>query len=401
MPVYSCRVGRPDGTVSVERIEAEDPAGARARLRELGYLIFSVRPQLTGWAFFARKRHYHFGQQEFLMFTQELSALLKAGIPILKSIDLLMDRASHSGFREALRHVRDKVKGGLSLSEAMGQHPLYFPELCVASLRSGEQTGTIVGMLTRYIAYAQRMIAVKSKIRTATVYPIFLIVTGVAVIVFLMLYVVPSFSEIYRDAKVELPLLTRWMLAVVGFSQRYGLWVVAAGVVVAIGLRILANAQRSRAWVHRWLLLVPFVGEGIRTQHIISLARTLSTTLLGGIPLVPALRMVQSSMTNQLFANRVAMVADDVTTGTGLARSMERSHLLPKLSIEMIEVGETAGALPQMLAHVADFHEAELDRQLQRLIWIEPAILIIMGAMVAFIVIAIYLPIFQLAGTIG
>ncbi len=401
MPVYSCRVARSDGTVSIERIEAEDADRAKARLQELGYLIFSIRPRLTDWASLFRRRSHRFGPQDFLVFNQELSALLKAGVPILKAMDLLIDRAGHDGFQQTIRAVRDRVKGGAALSEAMGQFPQYFPELYVASLRSGEQTGNIVEMVSRYMIFLRRMIAVRGKIRSAMTYPLFLITIGVGVIAFLMLYVVPSFSEVYRDAKVELPLLTRGLLALVGLVRHQLVWLVGGVATVAIAVRLFVTGQRPREWIDRWILYLPVIGESIRMHHVIGLTRTLSTTLSGGIPLVPALQMVQASMTNRLFADRVAQVTDEVTSGSGLAQAMGRANLLPRMSVEMVEIGETAGALPEMLAEIAEFHEGELDRLLQRLMtWIEPVVLIIMGGVVALIVIAMYLPIFYLAGTI-
>jgi type IV pilus assembly protein PilC len=399
MPLYLCRVARTDGTISVERVEAEDADRAKARLQELGYLIFSIRPNLTDWSALFGRGH-RFAQRDFLIFSQELSALLKAGIPILRSLDLLIDRASHHGFQQTLRQVRERVKGGASLSDAMGEHPIFFPELCVASIRSGEQTGTVVEMLARYMVFLQRMITITSKVRSAMVYPIFLIAVGIAVIMFLIVYVVPQFTEVYQDAQVEMPLMTLWLLAVVEIVGRTWLWLLAGIAVVLVAARWMASRKETKAWVDRWVLHLPFIGEGVKAQHVIGMTRTLATTLQGGIPLVPALRMVQSSMTNGLLASRVADVADAVTQGSGLAPAMARVRLMPRLSLEMIEVGEAAGALPQMLAEVAEFHETELDRQLQRLIWIEPIILLVMGAMVAFIVISVYLPIFRLAGAI-
>ena len=402
MPVYSCRVARSDGTVSVERIEAENVDRAKARLQELGYLIFSIRPRLTDWTALFRRRSHRFGHQEFLVFNQELSALLKAGVPILKSVELLVDRTGHAEFQSTLREVRDRVKGGAALSEAMGQFPRYFPELYVASLRSGEQTGNIVEMVSRYMAFLRRMIAVRGKIRSAMTYPLFLMTVGIGVIGFLLLYVVPSFSEVYREAQVELPLLTRGLLALISALRHRTVWLIAGGVAAAaIASRFLVKGWWPQDWIDRWILHLPVIGESIRMHHVIGLTRTLSTTLSGGIPLVPALRMVRASMTNRLFADRVAQVTDEVTSGSGLAHAMERARLLPRMSIEMVEIGETAGALPEMLAEVAEFHEGELDRLLQRLMtWIEPVILIMMGGVVALIVIAMYLPIFYLAGTI-
>ena len=400
MPIYSCRVARADGTTSIEQIEAESEERARAHLQGLGYLIFSIRPRFPAWLSFSG-RGSHFGLQEFLVFNQELAALLKAGVPILRALDLLIDRASHTGFHQTLADVRNRVKGGAALSEAMRAFPQFFPELYVASLRSGEQTGHVVEVLTRHIVFLRRMNAVRTKVRSAIAYPIFLLVVGACVIVFLMLYVVPSFAEVYRDAKVELPWLTRLFLGIVVLIKQYGLLLVVGLAGAAAAARFLLSGPQVRTRLHQWIFYLPVIGESIRVHHIIGMTRTLGATLQGGIPLVPALRMVQGSMTNGLFATGVAGVADEVTAGGGLARAFGRTELLPRMSVEMIEVGETAGALPEMLSEIAEFHEGELDRLLNRLMtWIEPAILLLMGGVVALIVIAMYLPIFYLAGAL-
>ncbi len=400
MPVYSCRVGRSDGTVSVERIEAESVERATARLQELGYLIFSVRPRLTEWMGLAN-RSVRFGMQEFLIFNQELSALVKAGIPILRTLDLLIDRALHPGFREVLTQVRDLVKGGASLSEAMGRFPRYFSDLYVASLRSGEQTGHVVEVVARHIAFLRRMYAIRTKVRSAMTYPLFLIGVGLVVIAFLMLYVVPSFAEVYRDARVELPLLTRGFLAVVRVMRHQLFWLLGGVAATVVAIRVLVARARMRTWWHYWLLRLPVVGRTVRLHYLIGMTRTLAMTLQSGIPLVAALRMVQASSTNQFFTTGVAQVTDAVVGGSGLAQAMGRAKLLPRMSVEMVEIGETAGALPEMLNEISEFHEGELDRLLSRLMtWIEPTILLVMGGLVALIVVAMYLPIFYLAGTI-
>jgi type IV pilus assembly protein PilC len=400
MPVYTCRVGRADGTVSIERIEAESAERATARLQDLGYLIFSVRPRMAEWSKLAG-RSSRFGLQEFIIFNQELSALLKAGIPILRTLDLLIDRSVHPGFRDTLAKVRDLVKGGASLSEAMSRFPAYFSDLYVASLRSGEQTGHVVDVIGRHLSFLRRMSAIKGKVRSAMAYPIFLVSVGMVVITFLMLYVVPSFADVYRDAKVELPLLTRMFLAFVQVVRHQGLWVLGGMVLLALAVRFAVMKVQARSWWHRWLLRLPVIGRTVRLHYLIGMTRTLAMTLQSGIPLVTALRMVQASSTNLVFTTGVAQVTEAVVGGSGLAQAMGRAKLLPRMSVEMIEIGETAGALPDMLNEVSEFHEGELDRLLSRLMtWIEPTILLIMGGLVAIIVIAMYLPIFYLAGTI-
>jgi len=400
--MFDCRVAKTDGSIAEERIEAEDERAVRVQLEGKGYLVFSVKPLQAlslfslHWTF--RKRLH---PREFLVFNQELLALIRAGLPIIRVLDILIGRASHPAFQAALVGVRDGVRGGLSISEAMSRYPTYFSGLYISSIRAGERSGNLVEILQRHLTYLKRMLMVRKKVLSALMYPSFLLVVGISVVIFLLTYVMPTFMEIFKDSDTQLPLATQRLIWVVGFLQNYFLYLLIA----FIGLVVLVYQGYQIPWGRRWLdsmiLKVPVIGQVVQRHYLITLSRTLSTTLAGGIPLVPALGMVTEALPNQVWSKKVFEVSERVQEGVSLSHSLERSQTFPKMSLEMIDVGENSGSLVEMLGEVADFHEDELDLYLGRATtWVEPIMLLFMGIVVGAIVISMYLPIFQLAGTI-
>jgi type IV pilus assembly protein PilC len=403
MPTFVCRIGNADGTVLEERLEAEDEADARSRLDRRGVVVFAVKPTgyfkawSSGWPALQRR----LPPREFLVFNQELLVLIKAGLPIMRALEILAARSGIGAFQGVLTDVRERVRGGSALADAMAAHPRHFSELFVASLRSGERSGNVVEMLTRYQAFMKRMLAVRKKVLSALSYPAFLLAVGVGVIVFLLTFVMPTFLDVYREARSELPVATRWLMAVVDFARQWALLLALGVVAAAVALRLWRRTVRGRRVMDRLLLGAPLIGPVVRTHYTISVSRTLATILAGGIPLVSALRMVTDSVPNRIVAEHIGRVIERVKTGTGLAAAFSVDGFMSRMTLEMIEVGESTGALEEMLNQVADFHEDELDRTLTRITtWVEPALLLTMGLLVAAVVVTMYLPIFNLAGTI-
>jgi type IV pilus assembly protein PilC len=403
MPTFVCRIGKADGTVLEERLQADDAADAKNRLERRGMVVYAVKPLGTlkawspDWIGLSRR----ISPQEFLVFNQELLVLIKAGLPILRALDLLAARSGHAGFRQMLADVRERVRGGTALADALAVHPRHFSELYVASLRAGERSGNIVEMLTRYQVFMKRVLAVRRKVVSALSYPAFLLAAGAGVIVFLVAFVMPTFLDVYREAKTDLPVATIWLMAAVDFLRHWAV-VLAAGIVaVVVAFRLWRRTEPGRRLTDRWWVRSPIVGTIVRTHYTISISRTLATILAGGIPLVAALRMVEDSTPNREMSAHVARVIERVKNGSGLAQAFSVDGFMPRMTLEMIEVGEATGALEEMLNQVAEFHEEELDRALTRIsTWIEPAMLLTMGVLVAAVVITMYLPIFNLAGTI-
>ena len=402
MPTFVCKIGTADGRVLEKEFEGANRVMLRETLEEQGFHVFEIK-----------KRHFQFlysknlgggrpGSRRFLSFNQELVVLLRSGLPILQVLDTLLERMEGGGLFDVLREVRDDIKGGSILSEAFGKFPRFFPPLYIASIKAGERTGDLPVTLGRYIAYQKRVEALKAKVRSASFYPILLTVAVVCVLTFLILYVIPSFTQIYADAKVQLPLVTRILI---GFSTNFTRSLpLLVPLLLVLGFLLAGFLRSDRgllAW-HRLQLRLPFFGELARDYSLAGFCRTLGTTLSSGMPMVPALQMSRGTLNNRHLEAAMARATRRVEEGTSFSSALDQSAIFPIIALRMIGVGETSGALADMLGDVADYYEGEVERRLDRLTtMIEPAMMLIMGLLIGGIVIAMYIPIFQLAGTVG
>jgi type IV pilus assembly protein PilC len=402
MPIFTYKVGREDGSILVKEVEAEDGEMLRHELEESGYLVLQLKRRHAfsfgaGFTGVARK----IKSEDFLIFNQELMVLLKAGLPIVQSLDILLERTPNAFFKEALSDVKAEVRGGKALSDAMGKHPRFFPELYTNSLRAGERTGNLPEVLERFIAYLKQMITVKRHIISAVTYPIFLIGFTVILMAVLLTYVVPSFSEIYSDFKAELPLPTVILMNFTRFLRSYVLIFAGALVLAVYGFRVWYRTPKGRRVVDAQLLRAPLLGAVIQGYVISTMTRTLATILAGGIPMLQALEMVAKSVTNREVSQSLEYTQERVREGMSLAGALEETGIMPPMTLRMIEVGEATGALETMLNNISSFYEEEVTVKVQRLTnLIEPVIMLGLGLVVGSIVIIMYLPIFELAGTV-
>ncbi len=403
MALYAYRVARPDGSILEGQIEGDEEQFVRAKLEGQGLLVFRLQRRgaagsrpLPGVSAF---RGLPLG--EFLVFNQELLALIKAGLPVLRVWDLLIERARHQGFQQALRMVRQDIRGGSSASEALAKHPSYFSELYVATIKAGEQSGNLVDVLQRFITYLKLMIGLRQKVAKALAYPGFLVLVGVAVVGFLLSYVMPTFVSVYAETAKSLPAATQLLIDLVSTVKVY----VVPGFALCIALLLAGRAYYATVNGHlvidRFLLRAPVLGAIFIKHHTIQLARTLGTILAGGTPLVEALHITKSAISNRFIAAGVADAVDEIREGTTLAAALDRPKVFPKLAMEMLSVGEETGSLEAMLHDIAEFYEGDLDLRLTQLTtWIEPVLLLIMGVVVGGIVVIMYLPVFQMAGNV-
>ena len=399
---FHYKAARCDGTIVESRMVSDNESSVRAQLDHQGLLVLSLQSSKGGAGRLGLGR---FGQRvslrEFLIFNQEFLALIKAGLPILKTFDLLAERATNHAFQNSLQGVRREIRGGASISDAMALYPAHFAELYRATLRSGEHTGALADVLQRYIAYLKMVIAVREKVVKALAYPVFLIVVGLAVVAFLLIYVMPTFADIYSQSKAELPGPTKLLLSVVQSIHVWMPWAVGGLIAAILATSYWIRTPAGRVQFDRVSLHVPLVGDVLRKNEIIRMARTLSAILGGGIPLLHALGITAGAMTNRVIAQALQRTTARVRDGMGLAASLQQERLLPQMMLEMIEVGETTGALEPLLRDVAEFQEAQLDLRLNQLTtWIEPVLLLIMGVIVGGLVVVMYLPVFEMAGTV-
>jgi type IV pilus assembly protein PilC len=401
MASFLCKIGTSDGRVVEREFEAAGLDLLRESLEEQGFTVFRIRRNLFrlpggrgGFRLLSGRR--------FLSFNQELLVLLRSGLPILKVLDTLIERFEPGRMLEVLREIRENVRGGSSLSDAFGNFPHVFPPLYIASLRAGERTGDLPVTLARFIAYQKRVEAIRAKVRSASFYPALLGVATVTVVLFLLLYVIPTFTQIYADANVELPLITRMLILAAEGMTRLVPFLVPLAVVAFIGLRLFAGTGRGQLLIDRLKLALPFFGALQIDYALAGFARTFGTVLASGIPVVQAMQMSKGTLNNRILEEKISQTVRRVEEGSAIAAALEMAGFVPLIALRMIGVGESTGSLGEMLAEVSSYYESEVERRLDRLTTlIEPLMMVGMGLVVGGIVVAMYIPIFQLAGTAG
>jgi type IV pilus assembly protein PilC len=391
------------GEIRSQVAEAASEAEARERFVREGYLVYSVKPRLlaTGAAAGLSGRRKKLDIEKFLIFNQQFLTLIKAGLPILKSLDLLADRLTDPKLGQHVKAVRDEVRTGALLSEAF-EHQAVFPPMYVTSVMAGEKSGALNEVLDRYINYQKMALAVRKKLMLSLLYPSVLVVLVIALIVFLVTYVVPNFAALYSSMSTQLPPLTQILIAVGTTARDYILVFVGALVAAFIAFRLWARSETARLQIDSVKLRTPLAGEIWIKYQVAQFSRVLSTLLVGGIPLVQALGTASESIGTPLLARALDKAVRMVREGQSLSSALSSTGIFPGLAIDMIEVGESTGALAQMLNSVAEFYEDDVNTRMQAaLSLIEPAIMIFMGIFVAFVLIALYLPIFSIADTLG
>lgn len=390
MPLFTYKAVREDGTTVIEEAMAAEAAELRQTLEAKGFLVLDVRKKK---AVLGKRKG---SAKDFLIFNQEFSTLIKAGLPILQGLELLHHRSGQGPFHAVLSDIIQDIKGGKALSDAMAVHPAYFPPLYTATVRAGEQSGALVDVLRRFIVYQKKMLAVKRKLVTALAYPVFLVIALIAVMSIFILYVIPNFTQMYGDVK-DLPALTALMIAATQNLATYAPFIGAALAAGAAGLYFWQRTAAGKRTLDGIKLKVP-LARTLLIQYILSqVTRTLATVLRGGIPLVQALDTTAGVIGNSVIAAKLVETRRLVTEGVSLADSFERTAIAPDMTVRMIEVGESSGDLPQMLEDVAEFYDQEVENRLTMLTtMIEPVLMLSMGLMIAVIVVALYLPIFEM-----
>lgn len=403
MADFVCKVGDASGRIfqQVETAQSEDEA--RQRLADRGFYVFSVRNQFDLLAQFGRARRDHkIRPADFLIFNQQFNTLVRAGLPILRALDLLAERAAAERLRPILADVRQRVRAGALLSEAMAAQGS-FPPVYVTVIAAGERSGNLTGVLEQYIAYLRVTTGFRSRLITALIYPAVLVMVAIIVVTYLATYALPQFAELYQQLNVPLPTSTRLLLSVALPLRNYFVFLVVAIVVGSASIFVWTRSDRGAIAIDRIKPRIPIFGDIWIKAQIAQFVRTLSTLLGGGTPLVPALRTSSAAISSRLIATSVEQASERVKEGQTLHLSLAETKLVPGLALEMIEVGEASGALSAMLTSVAEFYEEEVDTRLQRtLSWIPIAILVVMAVVIGFILISLYLPMFSLqVGSIG
>jgi type IV pilus assembly protein PilC len=399
MAQFSVKTGWPDGSVAQEAILAADASAARTEVERRGGHVFEIRRQGIAWK--GRRRRGRVRISDFLVFNQEMIALLKAGLPVVHSFEILLERQESPVLRRVLADVREKVNAGSSLSDAFAAQGDIFPRLYWTSLKAGEKSGEIEAVLRRYLKYQKTVLGMSRKVISTLVYPAILIFISAILIMILMTFVIPRFSTLYEDFNADLPLLTLIVIRTAGFLRDNVVLILVGGTVLVFLLSRWLRSSTGREWGARFLLKIPLIG-GIFLRFAISqFTRSLATLLGGGTPLVPAMENAADAIGNLHVSKRVRNVVARVREGGELWRALESTDIFTNLTIEMIKVGEMSGALEEMLSSVSDFYDEEIDVRLARVIsFVEPAILVGMGGVIVTILLSVYLPIFRIMSQI-
>ena len=402
MPSYQCKIGTADGRIVEKRYDSTTKDQLKTNLEEQGFHVFQIRRQSLISFQGAHRKSVRISGRRFLSFNQELLVLLRSGLPILQIFDTQIEQIETGAFRDILNEIRGDIKGGSSLSDAFSKYPSFFPALYIASVRAGEKTGDLAETMSRYLEYQKRVEAIRDKVRNASFYPLILITAAVIVVFFLMLFVVPRFTQIYSDANVELPLMTQILISIAKVIGSYWYFIPIVLLLFSPLIKSLLSSSRGRLRVDHFLLRLPVVG-GLKIDYALSsFSRTLSTTLASGTPLVPAIQMSRGTLNNLSLEKGMVQALRRVEEGSSLSDSLARTGFFPPLALRMVSVGEASGSLTEMLNDIANYYEAEVEQRLTKLTtMIEPVLMVVMGLTIAFIIVAMYIPIFQLAGTVG
>ncbi len=372
----------------------------RERFVQQGYLVYWVKPRglFSGGKLQLGGRKVK--QSQFVIFNQQFLTLIKAGLPILNSLDLLIKRQRNENLKSLLQNVRERVKSGELLSDSFAAQGV-FPRIYTTTLMAGEKSGNMEEVLGRYIAFQRLGLTFKKKLAVSLVYPALLVTMVLVMLVFLVTYVVPEFAKLFENLNAQLPAITVMMLAVGTHAQKYLPFLAIGTVLVVAALWRWKNTDRGAERLDAMILKLPMMGDIWLKYQVANFSRMLSTLLAGGLPLVPSLETAGASMSSRRILNGIKETPARVREGQTLSGSLEQQKMFPELSVEMIEVGESTGALPAMLNSVAEFYEEDVQTALgATMALIEPVILIVMAVFVGGVLISLYMPIFSLGANI-
>lgn len=400
MADFRCRLASATGEIVERDFTAEDAATLRRDLERQDFLVLQIAPRsaVAGVLSSFMERRQRIPMSEFLIFNQEFAALVRAGLPIIECLTLLLERRKNPIFKAALEDVRDRVKGGEALSDAFAAHN-EFPALYASTLASGERSGEIATVLGRYVNYTKTILNVRSRVIAALTYPAVLVCLAVIIVTILMIYVLPKFQEFFADFQADLPIYTEAVIFVSHVMRNYFfLWfgTLLGGVVLFLVWR---KTPAGRRGSEKLMYRIPLVGPIAQSFVVSRFSRTLATLLAGGIPLVTALEVVSRAIGTPIYRQSIEEVGQSVREGGALWTSLEETKIFPELMVEMTKVGESSGSLAQMLEYVADFIDQEVEQRLQRVVsLVEPIMLVFMALFVGLLLLSIYYPMLQMYG---
>ncbi|HEV2862755.1 MAG TPA: type II secretion system F family protein [Pyrinomonadaceae bacterium] len=401
MAEFICRLGTPAGEVVTRTVEAVGAQEARVRLESEGFRVFSVAPpRQAGLGALTRGGKAGTAPRvkpgDFLLFNQQLAAIIRAGIPILQAIAMLRRRAASSRLRSVLTDVEEKIRSGMALSQAFAAQGPIFPRIYTASILAGERSGALDDVLARYVSYMRRGVEIRRKIRGALAYPLFLLLASGGMVVFLTVYVVPRMSSLFEGFNRELPGITLLVLGISNFVAGNVWWLAPALIGAGVLLYLWSRTAGGALTIDRFLLKLPIVSVLLKQLAMAQVTRSLATLLAGGITLVESWEIAAEAITNKHLRALSSGTLPMLREGRSFTESLEAAKWMPELGLDMIGVGERSGSLKEMLEEVGEFYDRESEVRLEQLTTVlEPAILLVMGGVVVTILLAIYLPIIK------
>jgi type IV pilus assembly protein PilC len=402
MAEFICRLGTPAGDIVTRTVEGLSEKELRQRLQLEGYRIFSLESSGQGGRSSTGQRFVKIKMDDFLLFNQQLAALIHAGLPVLQSIQMLRQRSPNARLRSVLADVESRIKSGSALSEAFAAQGDTFPKIYTASILAGERSGNLDDVLRRYVEYTKAIAQLRRKIRGALTYPVLLLGAAVVLIAVLTTFVIPQFSSLYENMGSELPTIT---IVVVGLSKaiRENLfWLAPALLGLIAAIYSWRKTENGRRTMDRWILKIPIIGELVRQMTTAQFSRSMATLLAGGITVVESFQIAMNSVANRELLRSTEPALPKVREGKPFTESLAESGWVPELATDMIGVGERSGSLREMLDEVSGFYDAETEVKLGQLTsLIEPAILLVMAGVVITILLAIYLPLLQMVSKAG
>ena len=406
MAEYVCRIGTPTGEIVTRTIEATAERDLRAKLEREGFRVFSVVASGSAGlrrAIGGEARGHKIKTEDFLLFNQQLSALLRAGLPILQAIGILRKRVSNEQLKTVLENVEEKIRAGLALSQAFAAQGDIFPRIYVASILAGERSGSLDEVLMRYVTYQKTITEARRKIKKSLTYPTLLLSASIILVMVLSTYVIPQFMKLYGGVGAQsLPTVTVAVVTIADFISTNLIWLIPTIIGTVIFLLFWRRTPSGRLRIDQWTLRLPIAGETVRMLTIAQFTRSLATLLAGGITLPESVEIASESITNRALRESSAGVLTGIREGRPFTESLEESGWVSELALDMIGVGERSGALREMLDEVANFYDGEVEVRLNTITtFIEPVILIFMGSLVMTILLAMYLPLFNMIGNLS
>ncbi len=387
------------GEMHQQVAEAASERELRDKLTNQGFLVYSIKPRTEAGGVVGSlgPKGKKINMEKFLIFNQQFVTLIRAGLPILKSLDLLAERLTDPKLSRHVKGVRDEVHNGAMLSDAFARQGV-FPPIYVSSVLAGERSGSLPEVMERFITYQRLALSVRKKLLVSLMYPSVLVVLALSLITFLVTYVVPNFAVLYQTMQAQLPAPTQFLIALGTTARSYVVAGFAALIVGIVAFRWWSRTESGREAIDRVVLKTPLVGEVWLKYQVAQFSRVLGTLLVGGIPLMQALDTASDSLGTRVLMKVLEQATKLVREGQSLSQSLRSTKMFPSLSLDMIEVGESTGALPAMLTSVAEFYEDDVSTRVSAsLTLIEPAIMICIGMFIGFVLISLYLPIFSLA----